>query len=263
MMQSQPQYSLTEYFGGKSLVLRSIPTDFFKPYSNHLTQAGGKWNANLKDPSGVGVLGGWIIAKSKTAQAQSAITQIMSGQVQAQPSYSSNQGQTDTLQQAIYGAPMNSAQNSSANSMQQIIARAQAQNVAAQQPQAPMTANSMQQILSRAQAQNMASQPSIEIIPLATPEIPSFNNIPSSIPSIPHGYQQIVYIVIKPEIGQTLQLHIAGQKVPVTVESVEVSNNITNEAIIQLADGQRTKIALTNDQWSIPGYDQANSISLF
>lgn len=250
MMQSQPQLSLSDYFGGKSIVLRSDPIDFFKSYSQHLTQLGGKWNPNLKAPSGVGVLGGWIFPKSKEAQVRNGVAQITS--VQPQASYSSNQGQTDTLQQAIYGAP----QNSSANSMQQIIARAQAQvqNMAPQQ--APMTTNSMQQILSRAQSNIMANEPSIEIIPLA--ETPSISNIPS----IPYGYQQIVYIVIKPEVGQTLQLHAAGQKIPVSVEKVENNNNITNEAIIRLPDNQVTKITLTNDQWSIPGYDQSHSITL-
>jgi hypothetical protein len=246
----QPQLSLSDYFGGKSIVLRSDPIDFFKSYSQHLTQLGGKWNPNLKAPAGVGVLGGWIFPKSKEAQVRNGVAQITSGQVQPQASYSSSQGQTDTLQQAIYGTP----QNSSANSMQQIIARAQAQNIAPQQ--APMTVNSMQHILSRAQSNIMANEPSIEIIPLA--ETPSINNIPS----IPYGYQQIVYIVIKPQVGQTLQLHIAGQKISVSVEKVEINNNITNEAIIRLPDNQVTKIILTNDQWSIPGYDQSHSITL-
>ena len=274
MMQSQPQLSLNSYTE-KSIVLRSNPIDFFKSYSQHLTQLGGKWNPNLKDPSGVGILGGWIFPKSKEAAVRNGVAQITSGKVQPQASYSSlNQGQAqtlsslggaDTLQQALYGAP----QSQQANSMQQVLARAMAAQPQQQTYAPPIVvqqpANSMQQLLSRAQSNSMASEPLSQVFTSAVPigELPSVNNPNTSIPSVPHGYQQIVYIVIKPEVGQTLQLHYAGQKVPVVVEKVEVNNNITHEAIIRLPDGQATKIRLTNDQWSIPGYDQDNSISLF
>lgn len=258
----QPQLSLTDYFGGKSIVLRSLPEDFFKSYSQHLINLGGKWNPNLKAPSGVGTLGGWIFPKSKEATVRNGLAQITSGHVQPQATYSSlNQGQVDTLQQAIYG-------NQQQNSMQQIIARAQAQlqspvnNVFTQQQTQPInnsvtpqSMNSMQQLLSRAQSQVMLNEePAADVFSSAVPI--------GEIPSVPQGYQQIVYVVIKPEVGQTLQLHISGQKIPVMVEKVEINNNVTNSAIIKLPDGQVTKISLTNDQWAIPGYEPTHSITL-
>lgn len=257
MMQSQPQVFLTDYFGGKSVVLRSIPEDFFKPYSGFLTQFSGKWNPNLKhpnDPSGATKLGGWIFPKKNEAQVQQAVQQIQTGQVpQQQPVYSTqsslNQGQTQTL--LTLGSQ--------------------------QQPQ-----NTLQQLmLSAAQARNMGNQsPITSAVPIGplptsgplttisldpsggTPLPPLTSHLAPQIPSVPLGYQQVTYVVIKPEVGQTLQFGIAGQKIPAKVKSAETNNGIVNQAVIVLPDGQETIIRLTGDQWSIPTFLQPHTISL-
>jgi hypothetical protein len=220
---AQPQISLTDYFGGKSIVLRSDPEDFFKPYSTFLTQFSGKWNDKLKNPTDTGKLAGWIFPKTREDAVRQGLTQILSGQVPAQ---------------AVYTAP---TQNQSLLTVSN-----------------PTT---LQQMLSTVQARTMGqSQPVFEIqnaVPVGPLTIPNVTT-----PLIPQGYQQVTYIAIKPVVGQTLQLNIAGQKIPVAVESVEVNNDITNQAIVVTPDGQRTMIRLNNDQWSIPNYQQGHSISL-
>lgn len=233
---AQPQISLNDYFGGKSVVLRAIPEDFFKPYSEFLTQFSGKWNPHLKHPSGQeGVkLAGWIFPKTKEEQVRQAITQILSGSVPTQsraPTPGLSQGQVHTLN-----------------------------TLGAQPP-----VNTLQQLLSAAQARTMAQAPAGNQSPVFTSSTPIGTLPPvegTPVGTAPPGYQQVTYVVIKPEIGGTLQLMTNGQKVAAKVESVETQNGITNKAVIQLPDGQRTYIRLMNDQWLIPKFDEPHSISL-
>lgn len=246
---AQPQVTLVDYFGGKSVVLRSIPTDYFKPYSEFLTGLTGKWNPYLKDPSGQGTLGGWIFPKKNEAQVRQGVQQILTGQVPAQAV-------------AATGSVLTTVQGQTLTTL------------GTQQPQpffqTQQPANTLQQLLSAAQARNMAQTPAggqspsfIMATPVAT--LPTDNILAplnQSPGAAPPGYQQITYVVIKPETGGTLQLTIGTQKVPVKVESVEVQNGITKQAIIQLPDGQRTMIRLVNDQWSIPGFTNAHTITL-
>lgn len=256
MMQTQPQISLDDYTA-KSIVLRAVPEDFFRPYSQFLSQQplNGKYNPNLRDPSGQGIKPGWIFPKTKEAQVRQAIQQILSGGVPAQEvtTYGSqsslNQGQAQTL--LTLGAQQPQSQQ---NSLQQILSAAQARNQAQARSQSQPVFENQSPIFSSA-------------IPIGN--LPGLDSLTSvSTPQVPPGYQQITYVVIKPEVGGTLQLSIAGQKVPVKVESAETNNGIVNQAIIQLPpdpqnpNGQRTMISLVGDQWLIKGYAQSHSISL-
>jgi hypothetical protein len=230
---TQPQISLDSY-SEKAIVLRAVPDDYFKAYANFLKELGGTWNPYLKAPSGQGVLGGWIFPKKKEDQVRQGVNQILSGQVTPQPVYSS-QPQTLLTQQ-----------------QPQPLLTLQQPQVITNQPQT----NNLQQLLSTAQARHMSVQTTTPVM-----TVPTVNScIPIS--SIPPGYQQIIYIVIKPEVGGTLHLNAGGQKIPVKVESVEMSNGITNQAIIKLPDNQETMIRLTDDHWTIPNYEEAHSISL-
>jgi hypothetical protein len=78
----------------------------------------------------------------------------------------------------------------------------------------------------------------------------------------PPGYQQVTYIVIRPEQGQTLSLNVGTTKVPITVQSVQVEKGVVNQALVKTPDGQLTNIRLVNDQWIVPGYQQQHTISL-
>lgn len=251
---AQPQVTLNDYFGGKSIVLRSVPEDFFKPYATFLMDLTGKWNPNLKDPSGQGTLGGWIFPKTREIQVWQGIQQIISGQVPAQS--------------AIPRAPTTGSLNPS-----------QIQPLTTFSPQQPFfqtqqSTNTLQQLLSAAQARNMNTKEVLgtqsptfsSSIPVATLPSPNFlfpvTELPGTVSPIQPGYQKVTYIAIKPETGDTLQLTLANQKIPVKVKSAEVHDGITNSAVIELPDGQTTMIKLTNDQWYIPRFDQVHSISL-
>lgn len=230
----QPQISLNDYFGGKSVVLRAVPEDFFKPYSEFLTQLNGKWNPNLKhpnDPTGQqGLkLAGWIFSKAKEPQVRQAIQQILSGQVPAQPkAYAPTPGYSQG--QMLNNPPV----------------------------------NTLQQLLSAAHGRSISQIPPGSQSPVFTSAVPvgTLPQFGTPVGTAPPGYQQVSYVVIKPEVNGTLQLTIGNNKIPVIVQSVETQNGITNKAIIQLPDGQKTYIHLMNDQWVIPKFDQPHSVSL-
>lgn len=106
-------------------------------------------------------------------------------------------------------------------------------------------------------------QPSSVIVtpaikPAESPSTPT-TVLPSLVPS---GYQQVIILVPRPEVGKSLTLEVAGQKFPVEVESVEESPGIINAGVIRLSDGQRTRIKLENGVWKIPGFAQQHSISV-
>lgn len=233
-MAQSPQVSLTDYFGGKSVVLRAVPEDFFKPYSDFLTGLGGKWNPHLKHPSGQeGIkLAGWIFRKTDEAKIREAVNSILSGQVpvatRAQP--------LPTAMSAMGAQPQ--------NTLQLLLSSAQRRD--------------MSQPVPTGNQSPVFTPQSVPVMPPANILTP-INQLPGAAPP---GYQQITYVVIKPETGGTLQLTIGGQKVPVKVQSVETQNGIVNRAIIQLPDDQKTYIQLMNDQWIIPKYEQPHSISL-
>lgn len=60
----------------KSVVLRSQPPDFFRPYSSYLTEARGRFNPHLSDPSG-GKLPGWIFSNKEEAQVRQLIERLV------------------------------------------------------------------------------------------------------------------------------------------------------------------------------------------
>ncbi len=106
----QPQVIIKDY-SSKSVVLRAVPEDYFKPYSQKLTEVGGKWNPYLKEPQGSqNVLGGWIFQKTKENEVKQLVNQILSGQVaQAPPKYSPLPSSAPTImngspQPAIFGS---------------------------------------------------------------------------------------------------------------------------------------------------------------
>lgn len=93
----QPQVTIKEY-SPKSIVLRVVPDDFFKPYAQHLTNIGGKWGPYLKEPPGSqNVLAGWIFQKSKEGELRNLINAILAGQVPAAPP---KYGNTQTVSSA-------------------------------------------------------------------------------------------------------------------------------------------------------------------
>lgn len=215
-MSSQPQVTVQDYFGGKSIVVRAVPEDFFKPYSEYLTNVTGKWNPNLKDPSGEGKMPGWIFPKSKEPQVRQAIQNILSGQVTAQvPRYSHH----------------------TTTSSPQTVSMS--------------NAGGLQNALSALHAREIGIAPPVQVTQ-------------SSLltPSIPAGYQEVRYLVIKPVTGGTLKINVNNQVIPVTVESVETENGFTTKAIVAIPDGQKTTIHLMNDQWKIVGYDIPHTINL-
>lgn len=229
----QPQVSLQDY-SEKAIVLRAIPADFFKPYSKYLVKVGGKWNNNLKDPSGKGTLGGWIFPKTKQAQVQQAVQQIISGQVPAQTP------QTATI---TSNQPMSSQ---STNTLQSLLSRIHAQNMS----QTSSDGSSSPTFI------NTAIVPSVPLTQSESTPIEQLHEV------VPPGYQKVTYIVIRPEQGQTLSLNVGTIKVPITVQSVQVENGIVNQALVKTPDGQLTIIRLVNDQWIVPGYQQQHTISL-
>jgi hypothetical protein len=240
-MQSQPQISLTDY-SPKSIALRVVPEDYFKSYKDFLISLGGSWNPNLKYPdiNGSGKLAGWIFPKTKQAQVTQGVQQILAGQVQPQPVYNQqtlSQGQNQTL------LSLGVQQQPQQNTLQALLSQAQARNMGQAGEQSPIS-----------------NAVPVQVLP-TTGELPPIMTSQTQ-NQIPPGYQQVTYIVIKPEVGLTLYLNIGVQKIPVLVQSVKVNNNIVNEAVIQLPDNQQTLIRLVGDQWTIPGYTQGHSISL-
>ncbi len=81
------QYTLEPYYAAgssesKSLVLRSNPPDYFKPYSAYLTQAFGKYNPALRHPTDPNSrLPGWIFSNKQEQQVRQLVNQIISGQL--------------------------------------------------------------------------------------------------------------------------------------------------------------------------------------
>lgn len=250
-MAQQPEVSLNDYTE-RSIVLRSNPPDFFKPYSRFLTQVSGKWNPNLKDPSRQGVLPGWIFPKSKQAQVQQAVQQILSGQIPAQSPVANtlNQPQVQTLTM-LSQQPVNTLQN--------LLSRAQAQSMSQAVPvgsTSPSFITPSVNPLTTAPA--IAPLVSLTAQPAANLLAP-MEQLPGAAPP---GYQQVTYIVIRPEQGQTLSLNVGTTKVPITVQSVQMEKGVVNQALVRTPDGQLTNIRLVNDEWIVPGYQQQHTISL-
>jgi hypothetical protein len=238
-MSQQPQVSLQDY-SEKAIVLRAIPADFFKPYSQYLVQVGGKWNRNLKDPSGQGTLGGWIFPKTKQLQVQQAVQQIMAGQAPQNTTTTLNQPEIQTFQS--------------------LMSRIQAQHMSQESP-----SGSTPPIFNNTDLAPLVTAKAVApLVPLTQPaSTPNLLAPVEQLPgAAPPGYQQVIYIVIRPEKGQTLSLNVGTTKVPITVQSVQVEKGIVNQALVKTPDGQLTNIRLVNDQWIIPGYQQQHTISL-
>ena len=108
----QVQWSLDPYFAAgatesKSVVLRSIPEDFFKGYLVYFTQLSGKYNGALRHPTDTNSrLPGVIFPNSKADAVRELIQRILTGQVTPQASHGPSQ-QTISYQQpsAIQGQP--------------------------------------------------------------------------------------------------------------------------------------------------------------
>ena len=236
----QPQIELHDYTD-RSIVVRTNPQDFFKPYSEYLTQYSGKFIPGLDYPNkgGQTKVPGWIFPKKNEAQVRQALSQILSGQVaQAPPSYHQPQSRsippTSLLTSVV---PM-------------------------QQPQSRATppASLLTSVVSIQQQQQPA---------LPTVSAPSAPNILSLVPGLPGaaptGHQQIVCTVLRPSEGAALQLVVAGQRIPLMVETTQQENGIVNGAIVKLPDGQRTMIRLNltgMPRWEVPGFTQEHSITV-
>jgi len=110
----QVQWSLEPYYAAgatesKSVVLRSIPQDYFKPYSGYLTNLQGKWNPGLRHPTNPDLrLPGWIFSNKQEPQVRQLVQQIVSGQVapMAAPAPTLiQQGQPNQFAMAMPGQP--------------------------------------------------------------------------------------------------------------------------------------------------------------
>jgi hypothetical protein len=263
---SQPaQIFVNDYFGGKSIVVRTEPTEFLKPYAGNLTAVSGKWNYGLKDPTGTAKLGGWIFPKKNETQVREVLSGIIQGTVQ--PSSAA-----PTAYAAPYGGYQQQAQlppNGGVNLPQSYMSQLQSQTLAGMGQQY------------RPQLTLLASAPSTAGLAVGRPESGAAYGTPlgsllvggtsprsllspvAALPgAAPVGYQQVVYIVPKPVEGGTLYLSVDNQKVPVIVQSVTATNGITDKAVIRLPDNQTTNIVLQNDKFTIPGFTQAHTISV-
>ena len=83
----QVQWTLEPYYAkgateSKSVVLRSNPEAYFKPYATYLTQASGKFNPALSHPTDPNVrLPGWIFPGRSEPQVRQLVQQIVAGQI--------------------------------------------------------------------------------------------------------------------------------------------------------------------------------------
>lgn len=249
-----PQITLIDYTD-KSIVLRVEPDQFaeyFKPYSDYLTNFSGKWIGPLDYPSKMQPSGqkkgGWIFPKKNEAQVRQALMEIQSGRVQAQS-------------QAVktYSRPANAPLPT-----QNIISLLQQQSMQTQNPSASPAQRPMPQFA----MQPTSSSPLliVENGPAKVMSGPTFT-LPPSGPTldisskIPPGYQQITCIVLKPETGKSLTLMYSGQRIPIQVESVEEHNGVTDIGIIKLPDGQKSPIKLENGRWILPGFPGEHQIT--
>lgn len=198
---SQPSISVNDY-SPVSIVVRSQPDDFLKPYAGILTSHSGKWNPNLKAPTGSGRLGGWIFPKKNEAAVREALSNILGG---AQ-------------------APIPSARQL------QYSARQESRQGTAVRPTSPTTQ---------------------QVRPVTVPTRKPLTGaiLPGGAPA---GFQQMMITVIKPEVGQTLNLTAEGQTV-----AVQVIEKIDDRQFkIQMGEGddaQYSFIALET-AWKVPGY---------
>lgn len=241
----QPQVDVRDY-SERSIVARTVPEDFLRNYSGHLVNLNGKWNPNLKDPSGQAKLGGWIFPKKNEQQVRQLLQMIVAGQVpQAPPSYQQAPSFAPTL------APSAGFLTSAIGSTSQ------------QTPSASLLTSAIGSTAQRAPP--MRSTPSnlpVMVTPSISNPLSPIMGLPGGAPA---GYQQIVCTVLRPTVGATLHLNVAGQKIPLTVESASSEENIVNRAIVTLPDGQRTMIQLNVTglpKWEVPGFPQEHSITI-
>ena len=76
------------------------------------------------------------------------------------------------------------------------------------------------------------------------------------------GYQEVVIIVIRPEVGKTLMLEVDGSKSLMKVESIHQNGKIVDMANVTLPDGQQKQIKLENGVWKLSDFPKSHVISL-
>lgn len=250
----QPQIDIQDYTD-KSIVLRSNPADFFKNYSGHLTPLMGKYIPSLDYPvkGGATKVPGWIFPKKNEPQVRQMLQMIISGQVpQAAPSYQ-QPSQSPSFGQTLaptgsFGQPTSIAPSAS------FLAAA----AATASPQAPS-------LLTRTTPTPQRGTPSglpVLIAPSTRDFLSPIMGLPGGAPP---GYQQMVCTVLRPTSGMSLQLNVAGQKIPLTVGSATAEDGIVNRAVVTLPDGQRTMIQLNMSglpRWEVPGFPQDHTITM-
>ena len=219
---ASPQVIIKDY-SAKSIVLRSIPTDFFKQYSQHLTQpdVAGKWNPGLKEPPGSqNVLAGWIFPKRFEARVRQVVDQIVSGQVGQAPPKWMAQPAAPTFATGPTFAPAPSFS-------------------------LPSTPSVFGQLRHPGLIAPPTSSPQVVPQLTAAPQMaPTF--APPPLPVMPAH---------KPTVEGNIQLELGGYKYHVTMESLN-----GNTAILLLPDGQKAHIELEGSEWKITGFPQPHSI---
>lgn len=248
-MQQSFQVDIQPY-SEKSFVIRTNPPRALEPYGGHLTPLYCKWNNNLRDPSGQGTLGGWICSKQKEQLVRSVINQIQAGQLHPLSSkdyYNQLQGQQPQQrgpQYTVTQSPMSAAPSTMRPSMGMVSSL-----FGTPPQQAPLSLAPPQQ-------------------PRVPQAVPPSRNTYAPLPSLPGGiteqYQPVVVQILRPNEGQTLQLKVSGQDIPISVESTQSEAGTVTSAIVTLPDGQRTQIQLDLEKvaWQIPGFAQEHTISL-
>lgn len=250
-MQQSFQVDIQPY-SEKSFVIRTNPPRALEPYGGHLAPLYCKWNNNLRDPSGQGTLGGWICSKQKEQLVRSVINQIQAGQLHPLSSkefYDQRQGQQPQQRGPQYNvtqSPMSAAPST-------------------MRPSAGMVSSLLGTPAPTPQQAPLSLAPQQPAVPQA---VSQQRNIYTPLTSLPGGitqqYQPVVVQVLRPNEGQTLQLHVGGQNIPITVESTQSEAGTVTSAIVTLPDDQRTQIQLNREQirWQIPGFAQEHTVSL-
>jgi len=222
----QPTFDIRPY-SDRAFVIRTDPPRFLQDYGGHLAPLYCKWQANLKiDPNDLsqGTLGGWICSKKNEQSVMNVLNQIRSG---ALPPLSTKD----------YHAQNQSSQPQFS------------------QPQLRPSSSMLTSFFGQAQAPPKAP------LTLAPATLAPIYGLPGG---ISEQYQPILVQVLRPIEGQTIQLSLSGQKIPMVVQSTELENGIVTKAIVRLPDGNMTRLQLdlTAARWHIPGFAQEHSISL-